>query len=136
MKSKIKAAIERFLIRIGVLATPEQDEYFSWADARLDQLETARRVAMEPRRGETPRAARVRLAMVALVARGVQPTPALVVAELGDTPHRQGGGVSLNGRDARTYAETMMALGYVRIPRAPGSWQYRWVNPAIDLERG
>lgn len=128
--------VKRLLTRLGILATPAEDEYLSWADARLDQLEVARRVAMEPRRVETPRATRVRLAMVEIVASGRQPTPALVVAQLGDTPHRQSGGVSLNGRDAKVFAETMMALGYVRIPRAPGSWQSKWVNPALDLERG
>lgn len=122
--------LKRLLIRLGILATPEQDAYFSWADARLDDLEVARRVAQEPRRGETPRARRIRLAMVDIEFSGRQPTPALVVEALGDTPHRQSGGVSLNGRDAAVYAEVMMALGYVRVPRAPGSWQNRWVRPA------
>lgn len=130
MKKRIYAAIERLLIRIGILATPEEDAYFGWADARLDQLETARRVAQSPRRDETPRARRIRLAMVELVSLGVQPTPGKIQAHLGeDVTH------DLNGRDSRVYAETMMALGYTRIPRVPGSWQYKWVNPAIDLER-
>lgn len=120
--------IAKILTRLGILATPAEDEYYGWADARLDQLEVARRVAQEPRRDETPRARRIRLAMVEIVASGRQPTPGLVVAVLGDTPHRQSGGVSLNGRDARVYAEVMMALGYVRVPRVPGSWQYRWVR--------
>jgi hypothetical protein len=124
--------VTRILTKLGILATPAEDEYLSWADARLDQLEVARRVAGEPRRDYTPRALRVRAAMVELVVSGLQPTPALVVKALGDTPHRQSGGVSLNGRDAKVFAETMMALGYVRVPRAPGSWQYRWVNPSAS----
>lgn len=38
MKARIYAAIERLLIRLGVLATPEEDVYYAWADERLDQL--------------------------------------------------------------------------------------------------
>lgn len=34
----MKRLIERLLIRLGILATPEQDEYFAWADVRLDHL--------------------------------------------------------------------------------------------------
>ena len=30
--------IEKAAIRAGILATEEEDEYLSWADARLDEL--------------------------------------------------------------------------------------------------
>lgn len=30
--------LERLLIRLRILATPEEDAYYSWADERLDYL--------------------------------------------------------------------------------------------------
>lgn len=128
----MKTLLNRLLIFLGIVAKPEENDYYAWADARLDQLDVARVVAGKPRRGETPRERRIRLAMVDIEISGRQPTPGLLVEVLGDTPHRQSGGVSLNGRDARTYAEVMAALGYVRVPRRPGSWQYRWARPAVQ----
>lgn len=44
----IRAALRRLehmLIRVGFLATPEEDEYYAWADARLDELEQELRLA-------------------------------------------------------------------------------------------
>lgn len=35
---KLSKLIERFAIRTGWLATPEESEYLSWADTRLDEL--------------------------------------------------------------------------------------------------
>jgi hypothetical protein len=41
MRQYIRAAQRRFeqaLIKAGILATPEEDAYFNWADSRLDDL--------------------------------------------------------------------------------------------------
>lgn len=73
------------------------------------------------------RAQAVKAAMRTLDSYGVQPTPGRVVMELGDIPHRQAGGVSLNGRDAKTYAEEMTRLGYVRRVVASAAFGARWV---------
>lgn len=36
--TRVIAAIERFLVRTGFLAAPEQSAYCAWADCRLDEL--------------------------------------------------------------------------------------------------
>lgn len=36
MKRRLFAAIERFLIKHRILATPEEDAYYAWADSYLD----------------------------------------------------------------------------------------------------
>lgn len=44
----IRAALRRLehiLIRAGIIATPEESEYYAWADSRLDELETELRLA-------------------------------------------------------------------------------------------
>lgn len=64
----------------------------------------------------------VKAAMRVIDSFGVQPTPARLQMELGDTVTS-----NLNGRDAKAYSESMIELGYERVPRAPQSWQFRWV---------
>lgn len=47
MRKYYRAAAHRFeqwLIKVGVLATPEEDEYYAWADQYLDELESRRRI--------------------------------------------------------------------------------------------
>lgn len=48
MRKYFRAASRRFeqaLIKAGILATPEEDAYYAWADQRLDELEAEARIA-------------------------------------------------------------------------------------------
>lgn len=75
---------------------------------------------------ETPRAEKVRLAMVRIQARGEQPSPGRIQRELGETVKNGG---DLNGRDSKVYAQVMEALGYERrASRGPGGG-FRWHRP-------
>lgn len=38
LRMRLRHRIEQWLIRHGVITTPQEDEYLSWADERLDQL--------------------------------------------------------------------------------------------------
>lgn len=128
--------IVRFLRWLGVTPGPDPvssmpDPFAAWRDARIDQLELAHHIAQNAPRGEKPRAARIRRAMCQMVTWGEQPSPGRIQRFLGEKVTHD-----LNGRDSRTYAETMMALGYVRIPRRPGSPYFRWVHSVLDVEPG
>lgn len=39
MTQAMTATIERWLVRVGILASDEESEYYAWADQRLDELE-------------------------------------------------------------------------------------------------
>jgi len=77
----------------------------------------------------TPRAAKVRDAVRAIVARGEKPSSGRVQAELGEFRSN-----NLNGRDSAVYAAEMELAGYVRAriidPRSRYSYGVnRWVKP-------
>lgn len=84
-----------------------------------------RRDRSNGRRSEVTRAQAVECAVVRIHNRGEMPTPRAIAEELGDRPHRQGGGISLNGRDTYVRTRVLESLGYTQ-PEGYGS---RWVRP-------
>lgn len=66
----------------------------------------------------TPRARKVKDAMIRIEARGDQPTAGKIQRELGETVKNGG---DLSGRDTAVFRETMRDFGYVQA--APGK---RW----------
>jgi hypothetical protein len=50
-RRRLGLKIVEWLTRHNFLTTPEEDEYYAWADTRLDQLEVERRIAQRAKKG-------------------------------------------------------------------------------------